>query len=93
MLLLSTHRVESHLFRADFQRLVDEAGKRGRLLGEVAHYVHTDGSGGSLLSEVNDIGPRYESLLTYTEHMEFDVAPVLKIDDAVGPLLSDVGDG
>ena len=71
---------------------MDETGRRGRLLGEVAHYVHTDGSGGSILSEVNDIGPRYESLLTYTGHMEFDVTPVLKIDDAVGPLLSCVGD-
>ncbi len=56
MLLLTTHRVESHLSRADFQRLLDEAGNRGAAPGEVAHYVH-NGSGGSILSEINDIEP------------------------------------
>jgi len=93
MLLLTTYRVKSHLTRADFKRLMDEFGKRGPGPGEVAHYVHIDGSGGSILSEVSDIGPSYESLLAYTEYMEFHVTPVLKIDDAVGPLLSYVGDG
>ena len=93
MLLLTTYRVKSHLSRADFKRLMDEFGKRGAAPGEVAHYVHTDGSGGSILSEVSDIGPSYESLLAYTEYMEFDVTPVLKIDDAVGPLLAYVGGG
>lgn len=91
MLLLTTYRVKSHLSKADFKRLMDEFGKRGAAPGETAHYVSADGSGGTILSEVSDIGPSYESLLTYTEYMEFDVTPVLKIDDAVGPLLTYVG--
>jgi hypothetical protein len=91
MLLLTTYRVKAHLSKADFKRLMDEFGQRGAAPGEVAHYVHTDGSGGSILSEVSDIGPSYASLLAYTEFMEFDVTPVLKIDDAVGPLLAYVG--
>ena len=45
MLLLTTYRVKSHLTRADFKRLMDEFGKRGPGPGEVAHYVHIDGSG------------------------------------------------
>ena len=92
MLLLTTYRLKSHLSRADVKRLMDEFGKRGAAPGETAHYVHTDGSGGSIISEVSEIGPSYESLLAYTEYMEFDVTPVLKIDDAVRPLLSYVGD-
>jgi hypothetical protein len=91
MLLLTTYKVKAHLSKADFKKLMDEFGKRGAAPGEIAHYVHTDGSGGSIVSEVSEIGPSYESLLAYTKYMEFDVTPVLAINDAVGPLLAYVG--
>jgi hypothetical protein len=93
MLFMTTYRLKSHLKKSDVKRLMDEFGKRGAAPGEIAHYVRIDGSGGVSLSESDDVNAAYEYTLAFTEFMEFDVTPVLKIDDAVGPILAYVGDG
>jgi hypothetical protein len=34
----------------------------------------------------------YEGTLAYTEFLDFDIVPIVSIDDAVGPLLSSLQD-
>ena len=93
MLFITDYRLKSHLTKADTKRLMDEFAKRGAVPGEIAHYVRADGSGGLTISEADDIAASYETVLAYSEFMEFDVTPVLKIDDAVGPILGYIGAG
>ncbi|HEY2563663.1 MAG TPA: DUF3303 family protein, partial [Acidimicrobiales bacterium] len=59
--------------------------------GEIAHYVLVDGSGGLIIEEADDLTEDFKRVLAYSEFLEIDITPVLKIDDAVGPLLDYVG--
>jgi hypothetical protein len=93
MLFVTNYTLKSHLTKADSKRLMDEFGKRGAAPGEIAHYVKIDGSGGVTISENDDAAPLYETVLAFTEFMDFDITPALKIEDAVGPILSWLGNG
>lgn len=72
--------------KAQLQRLMDLFGKRGPEEGEVAHYVKADGTGGFTIDEVDDPATPYAAALAYNEFIEFHTSPVLKIDDAIGPI-------
>ena len=91
MLLLAEYRVKPHIAKADFKRLMDEFAKRRAPAGEVAHYVKADASGGNTIEEEDSLAPAFEGALAYSEFMTFTVTPVLKIDDAVGPILTYLG--
>jgi hypothetical protein len=70
---------------------MDEFVKRGAPQGEVAHYVKADASGGYTIEEDDSLTPSFEGSLAYSEFMTFTVTPVLKIDDAVGPIMTYLG--
>ena len=91
MLLLAEYRVKPHIAKADFKRLMDEFAKRGVEESQVAHYVKADGSGGYTIEEGDTGVPALEGALAYSEFMTFTVTPVLKIDDAVGPIMTYLG--
>ena len=59
--------------------------------GEIAHYVRADGTGGYTITESDDMNSAYADALAYSEFMTFTVTPVLKIDDAVGPIFEYLG--
>ena len=65
--------------------------QRGKNPGEIAHYVHVDGSGGTVISENADIGELHDVVLAYSPWMEFDIIPIRMIDDAVPDLLKYYG--
>jgi hypothetical protein len=71
---------------------MDVFAKRGQAPGEIAHYVRVDGTGGLVISDTDDMVANYESVLAFTEFMEFSTTPILKIDDAVGPILKELAD-
>jgi hypothetical protein len=77
--------------KADVKRLMDEFGKRGATEGEIAHYVKADGSGGYTVGEGESVNDAYEAALAYSEFMTFTITPVLKIDDALGPIVAYLG--
>ena len=77
--------------KADAKRLMDEFGKRGAIEGEIAHYVKVDGSGGYTISESDSLDNAYAAVLAYSEFLTFTITPLLKIEDAVGPILAYVG--
>jgi len=93
MLFITDYKLRSHLTRDDDKRLMDVFAQRGgKSPGEIAHYVRMDGSGGVVVSDNSDMLELYSYLLAFGEFMEFDIAPALTIDDAVGPILKELED-
>jgi hypothetical protein len=45
-----------------------------------------DSTGGFTVSDNEDAAAALESALAFTEFMTFTVTPVVKIDDAIGPI-------
>jgi hypothetical protein len=88
MLFLTEYSIRDGLDPTDFKRVMELFGIRGSEAGEIAHYVKVDGSGGVTVSELDDITKAYEGTLAYAEFMTFKITPILRIDDAVGPLLA-----
>jgi uncharacterized protein DUF3303 len=91
MLFISEYRLNPHMPKADVKRLMDEFGKRGAAEGEIANYVKVDGSGGYTLSENDSLEAAYADVLAYSEFMTFTITPLLKIEDAVGPIMAYLG--
>jgi hypothetical protein len=89
---ISEYKLKPHLTKDEVKRLMDAFGKRGAAEGEIAHYVRADGTGGFTISENEDLTSAFGDVLLYSEYMTFTITPVLKIDDAVGPLFAYIGD-
>jgi hypothetical protein len=91
VLFLSEYRFRPGMTKADTAALMTLFGERGPEPGTIAHYVKTDGSGGLVILEEDDAAKVFASALAYGEWLEFDVTPLLTIDDAVGPIASYLG--
>lgn len=91
MLFVSEYRLKAHMPKSDVKRLMEEFGKRGAPQGEVAHYVRADGTGGYTIADFDSLDAAYADVLAYYEFMTFTVTPVLRIDDAVGPIFTYLG--
>jgi hypothetical protein len=76
---------------AQAKELMALFAERGKSPGEIAHYVHIDGSGGTVISENDDIGELHDVVLAYSPWMEFEILPILMVDDAVPALLKYFG--
>ena len=86
MLFITEYRLKPGMSKAEVARLMDVFGKAGPGPGELAHYVRVDGLGGFTISDHNDSTAAYTSALAYSEFMTFTTAPVVTIEDAVGPI-------
>jgi hypothetical protein len=91
MLLITEYHLKPHMPKADTKRLMDEFGKRGATAGEIAHYVRADARGGYTIGEGETVDEAYAAALAYSEFMTFTITPILKIDDAVGPIMTYLG--
>jgi len=76
---------------AQARALMARFGERGKGPGEIAHYVHADGSGGTVISENTDVTVLHDVCLAYSQWLEFEIIPILTIDDAVPNLLNHFG--
>jgi len=88
MLFMTEYRLNPHMPKAEVARLMEMFGKRGPVEGEISHHVRADGTGGFTLSESDSLEAAYADVLAYHEFMTFTITPVLKIDDAVGPIMT-----
>ena len=93
MLFVTDYRLKPNLTRSESKRLMEEFGRRGAAPGEVAHYVRIDGSGGVTITENESLADVFAYVLAFSEFMEFDVTPAMKIEDALAPLLTYVAEG
>jgi Protein of unknown function (DUF3303) len=91
MIFVSDYRLKPHMAKSDVKRLMDAYGKRGAPEGEIVHYVRADGTGGYTVGEFDSIEAAFADVLAYSEFMTFTITPVLKIDDAVGPIFGYLG--
>ena len=91
MIFVTEYRLRPHMSQSDVKRLMDIFGKRGAATGEIANYVTVEGTGGWTITESDDMNSAYADALAYSEFMTFTVTPVLKIDDAVGPIFEYLG--
>lgn len=65
--------------------------ENGSVPGTLAHYVLADGRGGLVISENDSITAAYENILNYTEWLEFEIHPMLTMEDALPSLLNQYG--
>ncbi|MGD0852363.1 MAG: DUF3303 family protein [Acidimicrobiales bacterium] len=65
--------------------------QRGSSPGEIAHYIHVDGSGGTVVSENNDIAELHDTAMAYAPYMMFEILPVRKVEEAVTDILKHYG--
>lgn len=68
-------------------QLMAKFAERGAPAGEIAHYVHRDGSGGFTIADENALEQLYANSLAYGEYLELETRPVLEIDDALPQIL------
>jgi hypothetical protein len=73
------------------KELMARFGERGKGPGEIAHYVHANGDGGTVISENADVAELHDVALAYSAWLEFEIIPILPIDDAVPALLKYFG--
>ena len=90
------------LFQTNYRIVGDRSTERGKELmarfvergkgpGEIAHYVHANGDGGTVISENTDISELHDVVLAYSAWLEFEIIPILAVDDAVPALLKYFG--
>lgn len=76
--------------KSDTTALMTEFGKRGEVPGTVGHYVYP-GGGGFVIVDQDDLSVLYETVTAYGEWLQFDVRPILTIDDALPHIASYLG--
>ncbi len=87
MLIVTTYRVKPYITKEETAELMAVFAEAGAAPGEIAHYVNTDGGGGVVITEADDILPGYRNNLKYAAWLEFDSSIVVTVDQAVGPIL------
>jgi hypothetical protein len=68
--------------------LLEAFAEHGEAPGTIAHYVMADGRGGLVIAEQDSIEEAYANLQRYTEWVEFETHPLLKVEDAIPILMS-----
>ncbi len=64
-------------------------GQRGKSPGQIAHYVHANGGGGTVISDNADVSELHDVVLAYSPWLEFEI--ILTIEDALPALLKYFG--
>ena len=88
MIFITTYKVKPYISKDETRKVLDVFSKQGEGPGTIAHYVATDGSHGVVISEADDLEPAYASLQHYTQWIEYDTTPVLKVEQAVPHIMA-----
>ncbi len=90
MIFITTYKVKPYINNDETRKVLDVFAKQGEGPGTTAHYVAADGSHGVVISEADDLGPAYANLQNYTQWIEYDTTPMLKVDQAVPHIMAAV---
>ena len=91
MLFQTNYRIVGDRSTERAKELMARFVERGKGPGEIAHYVHVNGGGGTVISENTDISELHDVVLAYSAWLEFEIIPILAVDDAVPALLKYFG--
>lgn len=88
---VTSYRFKPHMTRQEMKQLLEVFAAVGNAPGTTAHYVWTDGRGGTVIGETDDLAGTYRNLLNYVEWIEFDQKVVLPVEQAVEQVLDHIG--
>lgn len=92
MLFVTEYKLKPTMTRDQSRELMDLFGKDPQAQGELAHYVRVDGSGGYLIIDTDDPAALYPRVLAFDPYMDITIVPIMKVEDAVGPILQSLAD-
>jgi hypothetical protein len=87
VIIVTTYRTKPNMTKQDMKALVDVHATQGNPPGMIAHYVSVDRSHGVVVAEVDELGPSYRHALEFEEWLQFQVVPMLTVDDALPHVL------
>lgn len=88
MIFVTTYKVKPYLSKSETKELMDVFARVGEGPGATAHYVAADGSHGLVISESDNLEDAYGNLQNYTQWVEYDTTPVLKVEQAVPHIMA-----
>ena len=83
MLMMTTYRIKPFMSEDETKRMMDAFAENGTSEGTIAHYVFASGGGGVVIGESDDLGNGYRNILNYGEWVDYEMLPLLSIDDAL----------
>lgn len=93
MLFVSTYTFRGDISQESAKEMLAVISSRGLSPTEVAHYVHTDGSGGVVIAEIDaeSLSEVYEGVLHMQPWLDMHTTPVVKIEDAMPTIMNVYG--
>jgi hypothetical protein len=88
IIFITTYKIKPFLSKAETKELMSVFARVGAGPGTTAHYIAADGSHGVVIGEVDDLEPGYANQQNYTEWVEYDTTPVLKVEQAVPHIMA-----
>ena len=88
MRFVTTYRFKSFTTKEETQRLLATFAEVGDAPGVTDHLVFTDGTGGVVIGESDDIKGLYRNVVAYSEFAEFQTHVALTAEDAVPEVLA-----
>ena len=91
MLYVTNYTFKPGMDKEDMKGVLDTFAAVGNAPGTIAHYVWTDGRGGTVIVDTDDVAATYRNLLNYTEWMEFDQRGASTVEQAVAQAMDYAG--
>lgn len=91
MKYVTNYTFKPYMTKEDTAKLIETFATFGEAPGATTHLVWTDGRGGTVIGETDDIEAVYRNLLNYTDWMQFESHVALTADDAVAQVMDYLG--
>jgi len=85
VLHVTTYRIKPFATSADRAKIMELFAEHGTTSGTTGNYISADGTLGWLVGD-DDISEIFKNILVYVEYLEYEVRPVLPVEEAA-PLL------
>lgn len=83
MRFVTTYQFKPFSTQEETQRLLAAFAEVGNAPGVTDHLVYTDGSGGVVIGETDDVKGLYRNVMAYGEFVEFESHVALTAEEAV----------
>jgi hypothetical protein len=85
------YEFKPHMGKEEVASMMETFGAVGEAPGRTQHLVRVDGRGGTVIGETDELDAVYRNVLSYGQWVEFDLAAVLAVDDAVTQVMDFLG--